>query len=155
MSDPYRNVVTIFMNSLLQNKAYYVYGDGEQRRCFSYVEDVVNALYRCGFAKVNGVIFNIGADKDYSINQLSGVILKVSGKNIRPIHIKDRPQEVKIAISDHGLAKKKLGYKDRTSLYDGIRETWKYAQKLGFQKPEYSEVELLSPKMPINWRLKK
>src|SRR3989344_1041850 len=54
MSDPYRNVVTIFMNSLLQNKAYYVYGDGEQRRCFSYVVDVVNALYRCGFAKVNG-----------------------------------------------------------------------------------------------------
>ena len=60
-----------------------------------------------------------------------------------------------LAHFDHTLAKKKLSYKYRTSLYDGIRETWRYAQKLGFQRQEYSEVELPSPKMPINWRLKK
>ena len=152
MNDPYRNVVTIFMNSLLKGKPYYIYGDGNQRRCFSYIDDVVEAIYKCGFGKFNGMIFNIGADKDYSINELSDAIQKVTNINIKPIYVAERPQEVKVAVSDHTQAKKYLGYKDKTNLLEGIKLTWEYAKSLGPQEYTYDEVEIDSPLLPNNWR---
>lgn len=151
MTDPYRNVVTIFMNALLKNKPYFIYGDGKQRRCFSYIDDVVDALFSCAFLKVNKKIFNIGANKDYSLNELSEVVQKVTGKNVPPKYIEDRPQEVKVAIADHSEAKKHLKYKDKTTLEDGIKKTWEYAKKLGPQEPIYTEIEIKSPKLPKNW----
>lgn len=152
MNDPYRNVVTIFMNALMKNEPYYIYGDGTQRRCFSYIDDVVEALFNAGFGNFHGMTFNIGADKDYSINQLSEIIQKVSKKDIDPVFINERPQEVKIAIADHSLAKKYLGYQDKTPLTDGIELTWKYAKKLGAQEYIFDKVELESPLLPKNWK---
>lgn len=152
MTDPYRNVVTIFMNALMKNESYYIYGDGKQRRCFSYIDDVVDALYNSGFGDFNKMTFNIGADKDYSINELSETIQNVAKKNIPPAFIADRPQEVKIAIADHSLAKKYLGYEDKTSLRQGIKLTWEYARKLGPQEYKFDKVEIDSPLLPRNWR---
>ncbi len=152
MNDPYRNVVTIFMNALMKNKPYYIYGDGEQRRCFSYIDDVVEALFKAGFGNFHGMTFNIGADRDYSINQLSEIIQKVSKKNIDPIFINERPQEVKIAIAEHTLAKKYLKYKDKTALKAGIKLTWEYAKKLGPQEYKFDKVELNNPLLPKNWK---
>jgi UDP-glucose 4-epimerase len=152
MTDPYRNVVTIFMNSLLKRKSYFIYGDGGQRRCFSYIDEVADALFNCAYKKVSGMIFNIGADKDYSVKELSDMIQKVSGIKIPPTFIEDRPQEVKVAIADHTNAKKFLGYKDKTSLEQGIKATWKYAKNLGYQKPLFTEIEIDSPKLPSNWK---
>lgn len=155
MSDPYRNVVTIFMNSLMRGEPYIIYGNGEQRRCFSYIDEVVEALYKCGFRNVSKMTFNIGADLDYTLNELSDTIQEVSNIQIQPKHLKERPREVKIAIADHTQAKKHLSYKDRTTLIRGIGKTWKYACKLGPQKPVYTKVELPSDNMPDNWKGKK
>ncbi len=152
MTDPYRNVVAIFMNSLLKGEPYYIYGDGNQRRCFSYIDDVIDALYKCSFENVSGMTFNVGADKDYTLNELSEAIQKVTGIKIQPIHIEDRPQEVKVAIADHSQAKNYLGYKDRVSLLEGLKKTWEYAQSMGPQKPKYTKIELDNPKLPSNWR---
>lgn len=154
MNDPYRNVVTIFMNALMKKKPYFIYGNGSQRRCFSYIEDVTIALYKCAFEKVNKMTFNVGSDKDYTIKELSQVIQQVSGNSIKPIHLPDRPQEVKVAISDHTQAKKYLDYQDKTKLIDGIKATWEYALKLGPQEALYGDIELDSSKLPINWRKK-
>lgn len=151
MSDPYRNVVTIFMNALLKKKPYYIYGDGNQRRCFSYIDDVVEAIFKTGFGNFSGMTFNIGADKDYSINELSQIIQKATGTDIPPVYLPKRPQEVKEAIADHSLAKKYLGYKDRTALIGGIGLTWEYAKKIGPQDYKYDEIELSSPLIPKNW----
>lgn len=151
MTDPYRNVVTIFMNAILKNKPYYIYGDGNQRRCFSYIDDVVDALFNCAFLKVDKKIFNIGADKDYSLNELSSLIQEVAEVSIPPVYIEDRPQEVKVAIADHAQAKKYLKYKDKTALKEGLRKTWQYAKELGPQKPIYTEIEIKSSKLPRNW----
>lgn len=154
MTDPYRNVVTIFMNALLKGEPFYIYGDGQQRRCFSYIEDVVNAIYKCGFLDISGMTFNIGSDKDYSVNELGGLIQQVANIWIKPIHTKERPQEVKEAIADHTFAKKYLDYQDRTSLLEGLEKTWKYAKSRGIQEPIYTQIEIDSPKLPQNWRKK-
>lgn len=152
MNDPYRNVVTIFMNALLKRKPYYIYGDGQQRRCFSYIDDVVEAIFKCGFGPFHTMIFNIGADQDYSINELSKIIQEVTKINIPPIYVTERPQEVKVAIADHTQAKKYLNYRDKTPLKEGIRRTWEYAKRMGPQEYVLDQVELDSPLLPKNWR---
>lgn len=152
MNDPYRNVVTLFMNSLLKKKPYYIYGNGQQRRCFSYIDDVTDALFKCSFKNLHGMIFNIGTDKSYSINELSNLIQEVTGIKIAPIYLQSRPQEVEIAIPDHKLAKEYLGYKERLSLYQGLQCTWNYAKQLGYQKAFLTKVELSSRLLPKNWK---
>lgn len=152
MKDPYRNVVTIFMNSILANKPYYIYGKGNQKRCFSYIDDVVDALVKCLGNKVNRMTFNIGSDNVYTVNELANLISKISKSKINPIHLPERPQEVKEAISDHRLSKKYLAYKDRTDLEKGLIKTWGWAKKKGHQKPRFQEVELSSPLLPQNWK---
>jgi len=146
MRDPYRNVVTIWMNSILKGEPYYIYGDGQQRRSFSYIDDVVEALFNCGFENVAGKTFNIGADRDYSLNELADVI---GGERK---YISDRPHEVKVAISDHTESKLHLGYKDVTSLGEGIKKTWAWVKKQGYQEPVYTKLEIDSPKVPQNWK---
>ncbi len=152
MTDPYRNVVTIFMNSLLKKRPYYIYGKGNQRRCFSYIDDVTKVIIKCGFGDFNKMIFNIGSDKDYSLNKLSQIIQKVSGVYIPPIYLPARPQEVKLAVADHTLAKKYLQYHDLTELENGIEYTWEYVKKMGYCKPAFTEIELDSPLLPKNWK---
>ena len=66
MRDPYRNVVTIWMNAILRKKPWYIYGDGKQKRCFSYIDDVVESLYKCGFEDVAGKNFYLGAGRRYT-----------------------------------------------------------------------------------------
>lgn len=150
MRDPYRNVVTIWMNKVLKGERIPVYGDGEQRRCFSYIDDVVEALYKCGFEDVAGMTFNVGSDLDYSLNDLATLI--TNGGLID--RLPERPQEVKVAIADHTLAKKHLGYQDTTPLAEGIKRTWEWVKKQGAQEPIYTELEIPSDKAPQNWSKK-
>ena len=151
MSDPYRNVVTIWMNRILTNMPYFIYGDGEQKRCFSYIDDVIEAIYKCGFENVSGQIFNIGSDKAYSLNQLSYII-----NQFRPIvipqYLPKRVQEVENAIADHSNAKKYLGYEDKISLEEGLRRTWEWCQKVGDKQPKYDILEIINDKVPKNWK---
>ena len=147
MRDPYRNVVTIFMNALLKNEPYFIYGDGSMKRCFSYIDAVVEALYKCGFEDVAGKTFNIGADTAYSINQLAQTI----GGNYS--YLPKRPGEVDEIIPDHTEVKKYLGYQDKISLEEGIKRTWLWAKSQGAQESYYTDFEIDSPKIPHNWRV--
>lgn len=147
MRDPYRNVVTIWMNSILRKKPWYIYGDGEQKRCFSYIEDVVEPLFRCGFDPVVGKTFNIGSDKIYSIKELSRAVNSSYG----PDFLDQRPQEVKEAIADHRECKSILGYHE-TSLKEGISKTWEWVKSVGPVESVYTPLEIDSPKVPQNWK---
>lgn len=153
MNDPYRNVVILFMNHILKKEAYSIYGDGEMKRCFSYVKDVIDVIYHCGFENVAGMTFNVGSDLIRSINQLSEAVQKVSGVKILPKYIADRVQEVQDAISDHTLLKSTLGY-NNTPFETAIEETWQWAKDQGPQEYSYSQLELPSDKVPSNWKLK-
>lgn len=154
MADPYRNVVAIFMNKLLKNQPYYIYGDGNQKRCFTYIDDVVHALCHCLITKMPNMTYNVGSDTVYTVNELSEIIQRVSGIVIPPIYEEAR-NEVHTAVSDHTLAKEYLKYQDRISLEEGIRRTWEYAKLLGPQEPIYDELEIDSPKVPGAWKNKK
>lgn len=151
MRDPYRNVVTIWMNSLLRKKPYTIYGDGSMQRCFSYIDDVVNSIYNCGFLNVNGKTFNVGSDASYTLSELSTALQEVTGVKIMPKYLPIRPNEVPTAISDHELAKKFLSYKDTISLKKGLKKTWTWAKSMGPQEPIFTKLEIETKDVPKNW----
>ncbi len=152
MRDPYRNVVTIFMNALLRKKPLYIYGTGQQVRCFSYIDDVVDALQKCATANVAGMTFNIGSDHQFTVNELAEIILRIAKSKVKPTYLPQRPREVMEAVSDHTLSQKYLGYKDNTSLEEGIAKTWEWAKTMGPQRPIFTKIEIESALLPENWR---
>lgn len=163
MADPYRNVIGIFINSLLNNKNYYIYGDGQQERSFTYIDDLAPYIVKVGIlGKYNGEIFNVGPRKPISINFLSDRILDIffEGKEnvpeeLKPVYVSDRPKEVKRAFSSGRKAAKMLNYKTRTSLEKGLRIMVNWAKSLGPKKFRYlKNLELVCGTTPKTWEEK-
>jgi UDP-glucose 4-epimerase len=94
--DPYRNVASIMINRMLQGKQPIIYGSGEQKRCFSFIDDVINPLMRvCESEVVDGTVTNIGPDEEFiSINSLAKTIASILNFDLNPIYMPGRPQEV-------------------------------------------------------------
>ncbi len=155
LRDPYRNVVGIFINRMLQTLPIYIYGDGAQRRAFTYIDDITPQIARAGWeaAVVNGT-FNIGADAPLSIENLALMVL--SGVPYEPFihYLEDRPREVKYAWSDNSQWWRTLGGQPlpETPLGYGLQQTINWARTIGPQKPVYMDVEIESDKMPATWR---
>jgi len=159
MADPYRNVIAIFINRLLSDKHFYIYGDGNQKRAFTYIDDFTPYIIRAAFRKAcDREIINIGPSKEYTINQLADVILRefydgaAVPKRLQPVHVSDRPQEVKDAWCTIDKARKLLGYREKTPLVKGIAETIRWAKRMGKQKFRYlKSLEILSDRVPEVW----
>lgn len=153
LSDPYRNVVAIFINSLLRDKPFYIYGDGRQVRSFSFIDDSIMPIVRAGFLKkANRETINIGPEKNCTINQLAKIVLKNFNSNLKPIYLPDRPREVKEAHCSAKKAEKLLGFRDRTSLEKGVTKMVKWAKPRGYQTPKYLKgLELDKGKAPKTW----
>lgn len=156
LHDPYRNVVGIFINRLLQGKPPIIYGDGNQTRAFSYIDDITPFLAKAGFENnAKGQIINIGPIQEYSINTLANVVLKSFSSSLEPIHVLDRPREVKDAFCTNDKAKQLLGYITTTTLSDGIDRYVIWAKKEGPQKFKYlDQLELEGSQIPETWQKK-
>jgi len=160
LADPYRNVIAIFINRLLQGKNYFIYGDGKQKRAFSYIDDFTPYIVRAGFDDVaNSEIFNIGPVQEYSINELSDVVLKVFfpdgnvPENLKPQYLPPRPLEVSDAWCTVDKAEKLLGYKTTISLEEGIKKMLEWAKKVGPMPFQYLDnLELVSEDTPATWK---
>lgn len=153
LADPYRNVIAIFMNRLLQKKPFYIYGNGEQTRSFTYIGDIVSPMATAGFqANISGEIINLGPERAYTINQMAEIVLKSFGSDLHPIYLPDRPREVKDAFCSSAKAKKLIGFSDKTSLSEGIKEMIGWAKTVGFKEPKYlRSLELNEGKAPKTW----
>ena len=143
LADPYRNVIGIFINCILNNKHFYIYGDGQQKRAFTYIDDFNPYFIKTGFlTSTIGEIINIGPKEEYSINELSRVVLHTffpDGNlpaHLKPKNLAFRPQEVKEAYCTNLKATKLLGYKTQTSLEQGVQK-WLIGQKLWAHKNLY------------------
>jgi UDP-glucose 4-epimerase len=155
--DPYRNVASIMINRILMGKEPIIYGDGEQKRCFSFIEDVVNPLMKLGFEKnVVGEIINIGPDEEFvTINELADVIRGLLDFKGSYIHVPDRPREVKLATCSADKARRLLGYRTTTSLRDGLQEIVTYIKKRGVKQFEYHiPLEINNDLTPKTWKEK-
>lgn len=125
----YAAVIPKFIAALLNESPPHIYGDGNQSRDFTYVEDVVQAnLLAMEKKEVSGRVFNIACSQGTSINQLLNLIQRISGRKISPRYEKPRKGEVRHSLADIRLAKAYLGYEVKRSLEEGLSFTWKWFQ---------------------------
>ena len=152
IGDRYRNVIGIFMNQIMQGKKLTIFGDGEQTRAFSYVGPIAKTI--CNSPEVpaarNG-IFNIGADKPYSVNQLVHEVGAVMGVSPNVEYLEAR-NEVLHAYSDHSRVAEVFGEPNDVSLREGleIMAQWALAHGSRSTKP-FTGIEI-ERNMPPSWR---
>lgn len=138
IADSYRNVFGIWFNRIMRNKPPLIYGDGEQKRAFSYIADLAPTLAEVGFReKAEGEIINIGSGEETTVNQACKDILDVTDCTLESIHVPPRPLEVKYAWSDNSKARAIVDYQTRYSLKDGLTQMYEWAKEIGPQEPTY------------------
>ena len=113
--------MSIFLNKMILNEQIYIYGDGEQKRCFSYVDDCLDCMEKSmTLEESSKQIINIGPDEEVvTIKELAELCANEVGHNKEPIFIPGRPQEVKFATCSSYKAKKLLGYKAKRDIKKG------------------------------------
>jgi nucleoside-diphosphate-sugar epimerase len=121
---PYAAVVPCFISNLLRNKRPTIYGDGEQTRDFTYVDNVVEANVLSAFATgIDGEVFNIAYGQPTSVNKLFEIIRELTGKTLEPIYAEPRLGEVKHSWADISKAREKLGYTPKINILEGLKKT--------------------------------
>ena len=153
-SDPFRNVAAIMINLMLQNKRPIIYGDGEQKRSFSDVEDCVYCLDKLLLdPNIKSQIVNIGPDEEYiSINELYEIISNKIGFNQKPIYTNSRPNEIKYSNCSSDKARKILNYKTTVSLDKSLDKVINFIKTKGPKKFDYNyNIEINNHKTPKTW----
>ena len=153
--DAYRNVASIMINRMLQGKQPIIYGDGEQTRSFSFVQDCVDPLVKMGtLPGLNGEIINIGPDTEtVSINELARILGELLNFKLDPIYVPDRPKEVKNTSCSADKARRLLGYETKVSLREGLQRMIDWIRQHGTKPFSYHlPIEIDSPLVPATWK---
>jgi UDP-glucose 4-epimerase len=152
--DPYRNVASIMINRMLQGKQPIIYGTGQQMRCFSFMNDVIDPLMiACESDVADGLTINIGPDEEFiSIIELAERIAKILDFELKPIFMPGRPQEVFHANCSANLARQLLHYQTKTGLDEGLRELASWIREKGAKPFTYHlPLEFVTEKTPKTW----
>ncbi len=153
LGDPYRNVIGIFMNQIMQGQPMTIFGDGTQQRAFSYVGDIVPAMASSPWVPAaGGEVFNIGADVPYSVTGLARTVAAAMGAPDHPIQYLPVRLEVHTAYSDHVKAARVFGPGAQTSLEAGVRRMAAWAKTSGVRSGKPFEGVEISRNMPESWR---
>ena len=141
--DKYRNVIGIFIRKTLNGQPILVYGDGEQTRAFSDIQYYMEPFDRL-LTEYDGEIFNIGADKHFTLNEVAEAVQKVGKKYGYevPIEHGEPRHEVKHAYCDHTKAKSMLQFSDGTNLEELIESMFVWAMKQPNRKVKNMEYEV-------------
>lgn len=126
----YAAVVPIFINNMLQDRPCIVYGDGEQTRDFTYVEDCVKAnLIACKTPGIAGGVYNIACGKQTSINQLFHLLKEILGSDAIPTYEPARAGDVKYSYAAIKKAKTEMQFKPDYRLKKGLKKTVQWYKK--------------------------
>jgi len=126
--DKYRNVLGIWMYQHLNGQPMSIYGDGEQVRAFSYIDDCLEPLWKAGISeKASKQIINLGGTKSVSIKEANNILREVIGGG-ETIHFEPRV-EVRVAHPTYDKSVEILGYQDKTSMKEGLTAMWEWAKK--------------------------
>lgn len=120
----YAAVIPRFISCALAGKPPVIFGDGEQTRDFTFVKDVAMANILAAGSKMTGV-FNISRGESVTINQLIGMISKLTGNKIKPVHQAERTGDIKHSLADISKARA-FGYDPKYDLKTGLTETLRW-----------------------------
>jgi len=120
----YSGVISLFMTCLLERTPPTIYGDGEQTRDFTYIEDVVDLVIKAAKAPgVAGKVFNAGNGNRYSLNQVWNLLQQIEGVAIPSVYGASRAGDVRDSQADTTAALRELGHAPRFTLEEGLRRT--------------------------------
>lgn len=154
MFDKYRNVVGIFINQIFHEQPMTIFGNGEQVRAFSYIDDVAPIIARGPLnLRARNEIFNVGADVPYSVNELATAVAEAADAAGHPRDSQPARLEVEVAVSNHDKVKDYFDVKSAISLKEGLKRTveWYRGQGHLFKPVEFSSVEVID-RLPPAWR---
>jgi UDP-glucose 4-epimerase len=129
LADPYRNVVAIFMRQALAGKPLSVFGDGQQVRAFSYIDDVAGAIADLATSKASGEIVNVGGEEPIPILTLAKRVIYATGSTAGITHLAPR-HEVRDAYCRHDALRRLLGRWEPTDMTVGLRAMAEWARGL-------------------------
>lgn len=151
IGDKYRNVVGIFMNQLLQGEPMTIFGDGQQERAFTHIDDVAPIVADCvDVAAARNEVFNVGADVPFTVNRLAEVVAEAMGCECRVRYLAPR-NEVKVAFSDHSRADCAFGERPKTTLEDGIRAMAEWVATHGSRQSRVFDAIEVERNLPPSW----
>jgi UDP-glucose 4-epimerase len=151
IGDRYRNVIGIFMNQILQSKPMTIFGDGEQQRSFTYVTEVVPIIATAPLLeRARNQIFNVGADKPYTINLLAVHVAEAMGVKPDVTHLPPR-NEVVTAYSDHSKCHEIFGLPKAVSLAKGLRAMADWVKSAGARKSRAFDYIEIQRGLPPSW----
>ncbi|MBI4891444.1 MAG: SDR family oxidoreductase [Acidobacteria bacterium] len=125
-SSPYSGVLSIFMTKLLERTPPTIFGDGEQSRDFTYVEDVAGLCIKAWKAPasvVSGKVYNAGNGGRFTLNEIWRTLCKIEGVDIKPLYGPERAGDVKHSQADTTAAVRDLGHAPQISFEEGLRRT--------------------------------
>ncbi len=126
---PYVGVITIFINRLLKGEAPMIFGDGEQRRDFVHVSDIVSANLLAMVSTRKSGIYNVGTGKATSVNEIAQLLCEIINPDIEPYHVEAHQGELRYSIADIGSINDQLGYQPKARFQDKIEEVVEYYRK--------------------------
>jgi UDP-glucose 4-epimerase len=126
----YSAVIPIFIKNMLQRKPCTIYGDGEQTRDFTFIQDCVKANFlACKAPSVSGQVFNIACGGQTSVNQLFAHLSEILGNRLDPIYEPSRSGDVRYSYADIRKASTSLQYIPEFTLKDGLARTAEWYKK--------------------------
>jgi nucleoside-diphosphate-sugar epimerase len=130
-SSTYSGVLSLFMRALIERRSPTIFGDGEQTRDFTYVEDVAGLCLKAAAATgVGGKMYNAGNGGRYSLNHIWELLQKIEGVSLPPRYAPPREGDVRDSQADTSAARNDLGHDPQYTLEQGLRRTlaWYRAQ---------------------------
>jgi nucleoside-diphosphate-sugar epimerase len=126
---PYSGVVSRFAAAILDDTQPVIYGDGEQTRDFTFVENAVQAnLLACEASSASGKVYNIGTGSSISLNQTLELLRSISGKKLQARYDLPRDGDIRDSLADIQRAKEELGYEPTVLFAEGLRRTFEWYQ---------------------------
>lgn len=123
-SSPYSGVLSLFLKALIERRPPTIFGDGNQTRDFTYVEDVATLCWKaCSASGVAGRMYNAGNGNRYSLNYVWELLQKIEGVTLPPKFGPAREGDVRDSQADTMAARRDLGYEAQYTLEQGLRRT--------------------------------
>jgi nucleoside-diphosphate-sugar epimerase len=121
----YSGVLSRFMLAVIEGQSPVIYGDGEQSRDFTYVENIVDETLRaCDASGASGLVFNGGTGARITLNQVLKMLEHITGKIIQAQYDGPRNGDIRDSQADVSLARKILRYEPRVLFEEGLKRTW-------------------------------
>ncbi len=151
IGDKYRNVIGIFMNQILKKKPLTIFGNGEQTRAFTHIDEVApyiaNSIH---IPAARNNIFNIGSDKAYSVKELTTAVSKAMQSTVNIKQLKKR-EEVNHAYADHQKFKRVFNPSKQVSLANGLAEMAEWVKSQGSRSSSAFKNIEITKKLPESW----